>query len=133
LALVAAGLMFRRPQAPIAVAAPPPVAPAAEAKPIAPPPAANPPPVPEQTRTALPPLRHVRATPRAEVGYVTVNAVPWGAVYLDGNRVGDETPIYRLAVPPGKHRLTIVNRNRSSPARDVVVEPGKVQTVSVKW
>jgi hypothetical protein len=63
------------------------------------PPKAKRPPVRE---TAPPP-----APPVAKVGFVTINAVPYGTVSIDGVEVGD-TPIVRRQLPPGDHLIRIV-------------------------
>lgn len=44
--------------------------------------------------------------PAAEVGFLTVNAVPYGTVSIDGVEVGD-TPIVRRRLPPGEHVVRI--------------------------
>ncbi len=57
----------------------------------------------------------VRPTPRdtqvgavaaPKSGYLTVNAVPYGTVSIDGVEIGD-TPIFRHEVSPGEHRILI--------------------------
>jgi hypothetical protein len=37
-------------------------------------------------------------------GIVNINAVPWAAVWIDGNAVG-ETPVGNLSVAPGEHEI----------------------------
>jgi hypothetical protein len=37
-------------------------------------------------------------------GIVNINALPWAAVWIDGNSVGD-TPVGNLSVPPGEHEI----------------------------
>jgi serine/threonine protein kinase len=76
-----------------------------------------------------------RAAPR-EMGYLTVNAVPWGAVHVDGRLVAEETPIYRLPVAAGVHRVTISGnptRAHASAGRAVTVRAGETQMVSIDW
>jgi len=41
-----------------------------------------------------------------EPGLLSVNAIPWGSVYLDGQPVGN-TPQIDLSVTPGAHRLRV--------------------------
>src|SRR5213076_807638 len=41
-----------------------------------------------------------------EPGFLSVNAIPWGSVYLDGRPVGN-TPQIDLSVTPGAHRLRV--------------------------
>ena len=48
-----------------------------------------------------------RVDPRdADPGLLSVNAIPWGSVYLDGRAVGN-TPEIDLPVAPGPHRLRV--------------------------
>ena len=51
-------------------------------------------------RSTPPPL----ATP--PVGYVTINAMPFGTVWIDGVRI-DDTPVVRFELTPGKHVIEI--------------------------
>jgi serine/threonine-protein kinase len=75
------------------------------------PPARSP---PRRARTAPPtPGARARASPEtpppppaAEVGYLTVNAVPYGTVSIDGVEIGD-TPIVRRRLPLGEHVVRI--------------------------
>ncbi len=60
----------------------------------------------------------------AEPALLSVNAIPWGSVYLDGRPIGN-TPQIDLAVPPGTHRLR-VERNGFRPYDRVIqVAPGQ--------
>jgi serine/threonine-protein kinase len=68
---------------------------------------------PKRTRTIPPPTgartRTVPQTPpppAPAVGFLTVNAVPYGTVSIDGVEVGD-TPIVRRRLPPGEHVVRI--------------------------
>ena len=69
------------------------------------------------------------------MGYLTVNADPWGAVYVDGERVAEQTPIYRLATSAGRHRVEVINpeSRRHSPARVVEVPAGQNVVVGLRW
>jgi serine/threonine protein kinase len=70
-----------------------------------------------------------------ENGFVTVNAYPWGAVFIDGKRAADQTPIYRLPVASGTHRIHVTNPERhvSSPDQIVDVRPGQTAKVGFHW
>ncbi len=39
-------------------------------------------------------------------GFITVNAIPWGVVYIDGKKIS-ATPVIRLPLEPGVHQLKI--------------------------
>ena len=59
------------------------------------------------TKRAAPPPPPSRADQReVEPGLLSVNAIPWGSVYLDGRPVGN-TPQIDLPVMPGAHRLRV--------------------------
>ena len=76
-----------------------------------------------------------QALPRNEVGFLTVNAYPWGAVFVDGNRIAHQTPVYRIPVASGKHRIHVFNpdRNAGSPPQSVMVRSGENTTVGFDW
>jgi hypothetical protein len=59
--------------------------------------------VPKSERVAV--VEHARHAAPA-IGYLTLDTQPWGAVYLDGKRLG-VTPFARVAVPAGRHRLSV--------------------------
>jgi len=94
---------------------PPAPSPAAEAQP-----APTPAPPKDTAETPRPPARRkssrpapavtpapVAPTPPApKVGYLTINAVPYGTVSIDGVLIGD-TPVVRREVEPGEHRIVI--------------------------
>lgn len=97
---------------------PPPAAAPAPAPPpraVEIPPARRPDPAPIKrtpvVRRATPPVvsapRVVRPAPRpSEPALVSVNSIPWGSVYIDGQPVGN-TPQIDLQVPSGSHRLRV--------------------------
>jgi serine/threonine-protein kinase len=105
-------------------------------------PASTSPPVPARPEKvdAPPKTRASRTrslTPRAPVGvgYLTVSSVPWGAVYVDGKRMAEQTPVYRLAVPAGRHRVAIFNPKRDaySVAQVTNVEAGSARVLGFDW
>jgi len=72
-----------------------------------------------------------RRSQRARRAFLTVNSSPWGAVYVDGEPVAKETPLYRHPVAPGVHRVTIYYpdlRRHSSP-RTVRLAPDEHRTI----
>jgi class 3 adenylate cyclase len=60
--------------------------------------------------------------PAATIGRVRLGISPWGAVYVDGERVGVSPPLRQLELPPGTHRIEIRNTNF----------PPRVETVDLK-
>src|SRR5205807_2597582 len=84
-------------------ARPAPVATAPQSEPLVtplpPPPAQKPPP-------PAPPAAPPRPRAAARPGYLNVYAEPWAYVLVDGKRVGT-TPLLRLPVPAGTHRVRL--------------------------
>ncbi|MBW2733731.1 MAG: serine/threonine protein kinase [Deltaproteobacteria bacterium] len=73
-----------------------------------------------------------RLKSRRQVGYLNCNSWPWSVVTLNGRRLPGNTPIYRVKVAAGKHRLRFENPElRLSKELTVSVAPGSVKTVAV--
>ncbi|MFH0900360.1 MAG: PEGA domain-containing protein, partial [Pseudomonadota bacterium] len=83
--------------------------------------------------TSSPPRRAAR--PATENGFLTVNSVPWGAVYVDGKRIANETPLYRLPISAGTHRVTVFDPTRQvhSQPRQVVIKAGRTSEVAFRF
>ncbi len=66
-----------------------------------------------------------------EPGFVSVSASPWGAVYIDGKRVAAETPLYRHALPAGRHEIRVYFKEAKaySERRVVDLEPGQHRSI----
>jgi len=62
-------------------------------------------------------------------GRVSVNAVPWAQVSIDGNPVG-ETPLANLALPVGEHLITFRHPQFAERAQKVVVKSNALTRVS---
>jgi hypothetical protein len=58
-----------------------------------------------------------------EWGYLSINANPFGTVFIDGVQVGD-TPIDRHRVKPGSHTIRIENPGYKTITERVQVDPG---------
>lgn len=58
-----------------------------------------------------------------KTGYLTVNAIPYGTVSIDGVEIGD-TPVVRHEVPPGAHRISIVREGFRTDSTVATVTPG---------
>ncbi len=72
--------------------------------------------------TAAPPPAAV-APPQVDPGRLSVNATPWGNVFLDGRAVG-QTPLVDLELPPGRHRLRIVRPGFEPYEQDLEIASG---------
>jgi hypothetical protein len=62
-------------------------------------------------------------------GRVSVNAVPWAQVSIDGNTVG-ETPLANLALPVGEHQITFRHPQLGERTQKVTVKSGALTRVS---
>jgi len=69
--------------------------------------------------TAPPPPAPVPAA--ALQGYLTIDASPFGEVYIDGVDVG-QTPVVEYAVPPGRHAIRIEHPGFKTVTETVQVE-----------
>ncbi len=120
-----------------AIAKQPPVAapkkPAAVAQ--APRPTAAPPaPAKRPSSPVLPPAAPVRERPSAPkapaatgTGTLTVQAIPYGQVWVDGRMVAAESPLRNFSLPAGDHRVKVyfVEPRAYSEERVIRIEPGQ--------
>jgi len=83
-------------------------------------PSTSPPPAAQHPRVRVAP---VVTAPTDAQGYLTVNADPYGELYVDGIDVGP-TPVVRYAVPRGGHTIRIVREGYRSITDHVQVEAG---------
>ena len=63
-----------------------------------------------------------------ETGSLTVNAEPWGIIYIDGERVGETPETLKLAA--GNHKIRIVRKGYSDFIRDIVIQPRGRKNIS---
>ena len=56
-------------------------------------------------------------------GWVTVQADPFGTVYVDGVEVG-VTPVVRYSVPPGRHTIKVERAGYRTVTEPVQVDAG---------
>jgi hypothetical protein len=67
-------------------------------------------------------------------GFLAINSVPWGKVYVDGQEVAPYTPVYRLATPAGRHEVRIFNpKSGYSPSQHVLLKVGQVRVLGFRW
>ena len=105
---------LQRPRPPSAPAQNVPPEPAAE---LSSPPAAK---VAREPNAAVPSRRKSVAT-----GKVRLNIIPWGAVYVDGEKFGVAPPLRDIALEPGTHRIEVRNPGFASYLQDVEVSAGE--------
>jgi hypothetical protein len=75
-----------------------------------------------------------RAPTKRGKGYLTVNSKPWGVLFVDGKKVADETPVYRLPLAEGTHRVAIFypDRGAYSAGQSVTLHAGETRIVGFK-
>lgn len=76
------------------------------------------------------PGESLTVTSNLPTGVLSVNAVPWAHVIIDGRDVGD-TPIGNIPVPIGPHELTFRHPRLGEQRRTIVIVAGQTSRVSV--
>jgi serine/threonine-protein kinase len=90
--------------------------------------------VPESAPVALsapPPAPASEAAPQP--GYLSINARPWAAVYVDGLLVAKETPLKRHALLPGRHSVSLRRPNGARASFDIDIVQGETLTRHHDW
>jgi tRNA A-37 threonylcarbamoyl transferase component Bud32 len=71
--------------------------------------------------------------PKVRFGFLNLNSRPWALVDIDGKRLKKHTPIFRVKVRAGKHRLRFFNpKLKIGKTITVWVRPNRTKTVSVQ-
>jgi hypothetical protein len=85
----------------------------------------------EPSRPASEPVPRRRDPPPAGPGFVTITALPWAWVEVDGRPLEQQTPITRMPLPAGRHVVRLSSPDRSASVERVVeVRPGRPSQVS---
>ena len=74
------------------------------------------------------------AAPSGPPGYITIDSAPvYAVIYVDGTRYG-ETPLVKLALPPGRHTVHAVAPSGATQDVRITIEAGKVAPASrIEW
>ena len=84
------------------------------------------------------PVRAAEPEPRQErdrqsgIGYLSVQARQWGAVFLDGSQIALETPVIKYKVPAGTHEVYVCfagDRSQKSGVKRVTISRGETTLV----
>jgi hypothetical protein len=67
---------------------------------------------------------------RRQRGLLSVNAIPWANLYVDG-RASGHTPRRRLTLEAGRHQLKLVNQAGESRTRTVEISPNRETTLTI--
>ena len=86
--------------------------------------------VPRDAAVTAPPPPPVRPVRVARSGSLSINALPWGDLWLDDRPIG-HTPRLHLSVPAGRHRVRVRTKNGDERTRVVEVQPGKETKLTV--
>ena len=62
-------------------------------------------------------------------GRVSINALPWAQVWIDGNLVG-ETPLANLSVPVGEHQITFRHPQLGERTETTTIKSGVATRIS---
>lgn len=73
--------------------------------------------------------RPAAAPDTAAKGIVRLAIAPWGAVFVDGKRVGVSPPLRMLDLDPGTHRIEVRNANFPPRVETLEVKPGGDVTI----
>ena len=65
-------------------------------------------------------------------GYLSVSTIPWTQVYLATGRLLGITPLARVSLPAGRHKLLLKNPSGINRVHRVTIRPGKVTRVRLK-
>lgn len=89
------------------------------------------PPRDERRRRKTPPDKVV---PKGPPGFITIDSSPvYAVIYIDGKRYG-ETPLVRIQLAPGKHRVKAVSPSGTTRTMTITIQPGKVApTRRIEW
>jgi len=78
---------------------------------------------PGRRRVAPKPPDEVAAP--GEPGQYSVDSRPYATIFIDGKSYG-ETPLFKVALPPGKHRIRAVREDGEVRRYTVTIEAGKL-------
>jgi len=98
------------------------------------PPTATPGPTPSAATPppATPPPTAPPPPAAAAPGQLQVVVMPWGEVTVDGRLIG-QTPLDRITLPAGTHRVRVRHPAHDPWERDVVIRPGQTEKVRVDF
>ncbi len=66
-------------------------------------------------------------------GFLNLNSFPWSEVWVDGRKLAQHTPVLKLKLRAGRHRIRLVNREkRLRKSFVVVIKPGLTTSKVVK-
>jgi hypothetical protein len=72
------------------------------------------------------------AAPKGEMGYLTVTTVPAAKVEIDGNDTGQTSPITKVPLAAGKHKVTVVSLDgKTRRTLGVTIVAGEEKRLSV--
>ncbi len=122
---------------PAAPASPVTAAPVATTAPVAAPAASEQVPTPSAASNAPSPAnttaQATEAAAAPTTGRVRVNVLPWGAIEVNGKKMGVSPPLTMLTLEPGEHTVVVRNSDFAARSFRIKVEAGKTERVSHKF
>lgn len=59
-------------------------------------------------------------------GYLNLNSIPWSEVWIDGLKLPQATPVLKLKLPAGRHKVILINREQNlQRAETILIKPGQ--------
>jgi serine/threonine protein kinase len=91
--------------------------------------------VPPPDAAAAPDAQPIIAVPEVDnrPAYLTVDSSPYATIYVDGKKRG-VTPIFKLKLTPGKHKLKAVSATGAKQSLRLNLKPGRTKNLGrLKW
>lgn len=88
---------------------------------------------PADAAPAVPDAAPATTAPKPQRGFLTINALPWAHVEVDGRRLKDRTPVLRHPLPAGAHTVRLIGPDGSSWSRRVTIKPGRETSLGHKF
>ena len=85
-------------------------------------------------RTSKSPANQVAPKTNGPPGYITIDSAPvYAVIYIDGKSYG-ETPLVKVALPPGRHSVHAVAPSGATRDVRITIESGKVAPANrIEW
>ena len=79
----------------------------------------------EKAKEEAPADEPIAAGTGTGIGYLSVTSDPWAHVIIDGKDTGRSTPVVKMSLPTGKHKIVLKTSDNSTADFDVTVLKGR--------
>ena len=86
-----------------------------------------------EKRKKIETTHHKTKTAQVSTSTLTLRIMPWGEVYVDGEKRGVSPPLKSLELESGKHEIEIRNTNLPSYAKSLEIKPGESVIIEHKF